>query len=143
MADGIIFTALFYLLQLESASALLLALDQLGIVILVVRVMRQYPSVTRWKLFNITAVRGALFVPCTAGLFFGPMASYVPSFASHYVGSKSSKQALVVRFRNAQADRIRVSCSRPRTAFLGSSCRCPRPSRLCDVLSCDATVITK
>jgi hypothetical protein len=68
-------------------------------------------------------------MPRTAGLFFGPMASDVPSFTSRYVGSKSSKHALVVRFRNAQADRIRVSCSRPRTAFVGSSCRRPRPSR--------------
>ena len=97
------------------------------------------------------------FVEPLRAYFRSPMASYVPSFTSHYVGSKSSKsskQVLMGRFRNAQAGRIRVgtlstfifklctlacgiimfnmfnaiTCSRSRTAsFVGSSCRCPRP----------------
>jgi predicted MFS family arabinose efflux permease len=97
-----------------------IALATLSITNLVMR-QRTLPA-TRRKLFNVSALREAPFMLCTAGLFFGFMALYIPFF---YIGpfahSKASAGATLAFyfvpilnassvfgcvFPNALADRI-------------------------------------
>ena len=81
---GVIYPTLFHLLQprigFDWATRIIafIALVTLGITNLVMR-QRILPA-TRRKLFDVSALREVPFLLCTAGLFFGFLALYIPFF---------------------------------------------------------------